>query len=59
MKHTRKLIATSHGNSYSYWLAEDLYIYQKRAIDGAWIGWFCHQSVWESTFSKLAWMELV
>ena len=55
----KKLVATSHGHAYSYWLMPDRYIYQTRNIDGASMGWLCSEPVWESTFSKFAHFDLV
>lgn len=55
----RKLVATSHGHRYTYWLFSDHYIYQFDVILNTWIGWFCSEPSWERTFSKVDWMDVV
>jgi hypothetical protein len=47
----RTQLATSDNGRYSYWLAEDRYIYQKSEETGAWLGWLCSLDAWERTFS--------
>lgn len=57
-KESRKLVASSHEGKYTYHMGSDLYVYQRRESDGAWIGWLCSISAWEFTFSKARWITL-
>lgn len=51
-------VGTSHDAKYSYWLAEDMYVYQLNHATNEWQGWLCSLPAWERTFSKCDWIAL-
>ena len=42
----RKLVGSSHGGRYTYWLDKDRYVYQFDMVEKKWIGWLCAESSW-------------
>lgn len=49
MKDNPILIATSSPGGYSYWKDASDLVYERKDLDGPWIGYLCHFQVWLNT----------